>query len=160
MRPLPEASFHRWRRRGGKYGMALLLGLTLLAIFGPLVLPDPAAQPDIVAGARPPTWQHLFGTDSLNRDVLSRVVYGARISLGVAGLAMTLSLVLGATVGLDRRLCGWLGRRGPHAPGRRGPGHPASVSPAAVDRCLGRILLSCRSSLPSGSPGGSAPAGS
>ncbi len=100
MKTVPETSFQRWRRRGGKYGMAILLALTLLAIFGPLVLPDPAAQPDILAGAQPPTWQHLFGTDSLNRDVLSRVVYGARISLSVAGLAMTLSLVLGSTVGL------------------------------------------------------------
>ena len=86
--------------------MAILLVMILLAIFGPLVLPDPAAQPDIVAGAQPPTWHHLFGTDAVNRDVLSRVVYGARISLAVAGLAMALSLVLGAMIGL---IAGYIG---------------------------------------------------
>ncbi len=106
MKILPEASYHQWWRRSGLYGLAILIALTLLAILGPLVLQDPASQPDILAGAQPPTWQHLFGTDALNRDVLSRVVYGARISLGVAALAVTLSLVLGATVGL---IAGYLG---------------------------------------------------
>ncbi len=106
MNTLPQASYHRWRRRGGAYGMAILLAMALLAMFGPFALPDPAAQPDILAGAQSPTWQHLFGTDSLNRDVLSRVVYGARISLAVAGLAVTLSLVLGASIGL---IAGYLG---------------------------------------------------
>jgi peptide/nickel transport system permease protein len=106
MKTMPETSYHRWWRRSGLFGLAILIALTLLAILGPLVLQDPASQPDILAGAQPPTWQHLFGTDALNRDVLSRVVYGARISLGVAGLAVTLSLVLGATVGL---IAGYVG---------------------------------------------------
>ena len=100
------ASPHDWRRQSGRIGLALLATMLALALFGPLVLPDPAAQPDIVAGAQPPTWTHPFGTDELSRDVLSRVVSGARISLSVAALAVFVSLILGASVGL---IAGYLG---------------------------------------------------
>jgi peptide/nickel transport system permease protein len=67
---------------------------------GPWLLPDPLAQPDILAGSAPPGLGHPFGTDQLSRDVLARVVAGARISLGVALLAVLLSVTIGATVGL------------------------------------------------------------
>lgn len=96
----PEAPFDRWRRSGGWLGVVVLVGMIAVALVGPLALPDPASQPDIVAGAQPPSLAHPFGTDVLNRDVLSRVVSGARISLAIAALAVTLSLVLGATFGL------------------------------------------------------------
>ncbi len=96
----PEAPFDRWRRSGGWLGVAVLVGMIAVALVGPLALPDPASQPDIVAGAQPPSLAHPFGTDELSRDVLSRVVSGARISLAIAALAVTLSLVLGATFGL------------------------------------------------------------
>jgi peptide/nickel transport system permease protein len=65
-----------------------------------MFLPDPAAQPDILAGSLPPGLGHPFGTDQLNRDVLARVVTGARISLSVAVLAVALSATVGAAVGL------------------------------------------------------------
>lgn len=78
----------------------MLVAMVAAAAAGPLVLPDPSAQPDIVAGAQPPSWNHPFGTDELSRDVLSRVVNGARISLTIAALAVVLSLVVGAMVGL------------------------------------------------------------
>jgi len=64
------------------------------------MLPDPRAQPDILAGSLPPGLHHPFGTDQLSRDVLARVVTGARISLSVALLAVGLSMTLGAAVGL------------------------------------------------------------
>ena len=48
----------------------------------------------------PPSAEHPFGTDQLSRDVLSRVVSGARVSLAVAGIAVALSVSLGAAVGL------------------------------------------------------------
>jgi len=96
----PEAPFDRWRRSGGWLGVVVLVGMIAVALVGPLALPDPASQPDIVAGAQPPSLAHPFGTDVLSRDVLSRVVSGARISLAIAALAVTLSLVLGATFGL------------------------------------------------------------
>jgi len=83
----------------GRLGALALLALALAAAFGPLILPDPTAMPDIQAGAVGPDARHLLGTDQLNRDILSRVVSGGRVSLAVAFLAVSLSIVLGALVG-------------------------------------------------------------
>jgi peptide/nickel transport system permease protein len=74
--------------------------MMVAACVGPLLLPDPLAQPDILAGSLPPGLGHPFGTDQLNRDVLARVVAGARVSLSVALLAVALSITLGAAIGL------------------------------------------------------------
>ena len=96
-----------WADGGGRGGLLVLALLTLLALVGPLALPDPRAQPDLAGGTlRPPTATHLLGTDHLSRDVLSRVVTGARVSLGVAVGAVLLSVTLGAGVGL---VAGYLG---------------------------------------------------
>jgi peptide/nickel transport system permease protein len=78
-----------------------------IAIVGPLLLPDPAAQIDPLGSANlSPRPGHWFGTDPLSRDVLSRVVSGARVSLAVSLVAVALSVTLGATVGL---VSGYLG---------------------------------------------------
>jgi peptide/nickel transport system permease protein len=89
-----------WRNPRGRFGVLVLLIIALAAVAGPLVLPDPLAQPDVLAASRPPTPGHPFGTDQLSRDVLSRVVSGARVSLSVALLAVIMSMTLGATVGV------------------------------------------------------------
>jgi peptide/nickel transport system permease protein len=78
----------------------VLLIVAIAAVIGPLLLPDPLAQPDILNSSRPPGLDHPFGTDQLSRDVLARVVSGGRISLGVAFLAVALSVTLGAAVGI------------------------------------------------------------
>jgi peptide/nickel transport system permease protein len=78
-----------------------LLFLGALAVVGPALLPDPNRQFDIVElASQRPDAEHPFGTDQLSRDVLSRVVNGARVSLAVAALAVALSVSLGAGVGL------------------------------------------------------------
>jgi len=89
-----------WRDPRGRLGALVLLLVALAALAGPLMLPDPLAQPDVLSASRPPAAQHPFGTDQLSRDVLSRVVTGARVSLSVALLAVTLSMTLGAGVGI------------------------------------------------------------
>jgi peptide/nickel transport system permease protein len=89
-----------WRRPGGRTGAILLLLIAASAVVGPWFLPDPLAQPDILAGSLPPGLGHPFGTDQLNRDILARVVAGARVSLSVALLAVGLSATIGAAVGL------------------------------------------------------------
>ncbi len=89
-----------WRNPRGRFGALVLLIVAIAALAGPLVLPDPLAQPDVLSAGRPPAAEHPFGTDQLSRDVLSRVVTGARISLSVALLAVTLSMTLGASVGV------------------------------------------------------------
>jgi peptide/nickel transport system permease protein len=89
-----------WSNPRGRIAATVLLLLVVAAVIGPAFLPDPLAQPDILAGSLPPGLGHPFGTDQLNRDVLARVVAGARISLSVALLAVTLSATIGAAVGL------------------------------------------------------------
>jgi peptide/nickel transport system permease protein len=84
----------------GRMGALLLLLIGIAALVGPWFLPDPLAQPDVLAGSRPPRLGHPFGTDQLSRDVLARVVTGARVSLSVALLAVGLSATVGAAVGL------------------------------------------------------------
>ncbi len=83
-----------------------LLLLALVAIFAPLIAPqDPLAQ-DLMNGRLPPFWMEgsdpafLLGTDSLGRDVLSRILYGAQIALTVALIAGTATALIGATLGL------------------------------------------------------------
>jgi peptide/nickel transport system permease protein len=78
----------------------VLVVAAAIAVIGPWFLPDPLAQPDIMGGSLPPGLGHPFGTDQLSRDVLARVVAGARISLSVAILAVGLSVTIGAAVGL------------------------------------------------------------
>lgn len=90
-----------WQDRGGRLGLVLLLLLILIAVFAPLILQDPRAQPDIAFGTlRPPSLAHPLGTDHDSRDVLSRLASGGRVSLGVAMGAVALSVTLGALVGL------------------------------------------------------------
>jgi peptide/nickel transport system permease protein len=96
------------RRPATAAALAFLTLLLVAAVAAPLIAPyDPLAQPDIVGGRLlPPGAAHLFGTDTFSRDVLSRVIYGARISLSVGLLATALSVTLGAGYGL---LAGYAG---------------------------------------------------
>jgi peptide/nickel transport system permease protein len=89
-----------WRKPQGRTGALLLLIIAVSAIVGPWLLPDPLAQPDILGGSLPPGLGHPFGTDQLSRDILARVVAGARVSLSIALLAVALSASIGAAVGL------------------------------------------------------------
>ena len=107
MTPGGAALSRAWRDRRGRAGLVVLAIVTAAALLAPPFLPDPAEQPDPVSGAnRPPSLGHPFGTDPLSRDVLSRVVTGARVSLAVGFLAVGLSVTLGAAVGL---VSGYLG---------------------------------------------------
>jgi len=83
-----------------------LVLLAAVAVFAPLIAPqDPLAQ-DLMAGRLPPVWMagsdpaFLLGTDSLGRDVLSRILYGAQVALTVALIAGTATAIIGATLGL------------------------------------------------------------
>jgi peptide/nickel transport system permease protein len=89
-----------WRNPSGKSGAILLVLIILLVTLLPFLLQDPNIQPCLDCGSTPPSGEHLFGTDALNRDVLSRVVWGGRVSLTIALLAVALAISLGAIVGL------------------------------------------------------------
>ncbi len=87
-------------RRRATLAAGLLALLVLLAVLAPLFAPyDPAAQPDLLARAQGPSLSHPFGTDHFSRDVLSRVIFGARVSLSVALLATLISVTLGTAYG-------------------------------------------------------------
>jgi peptide/nickel transport system permease protein len=97
---------------------AAMLGLAVAAaVLAPLLAADPIAQHDIVAtrflgpGSTDPFGTfHLLGTDRLGRDVWARLVYGARVSLGVGALAVLLSVTIGVVVGAVAGYWrGWLG---------------------------------------------------
>ncbi len=85
----------------GRTGLLLVAGVVLVALLAPYLAPhDPAQQIDPVAGAHlPPGPAHPLGTDRLGRDVLSRALYGARVTLVAAVPAVALSVSLGAAVG-------------------------------------------------------------
>jgi len=85
-----------------RLGSLAVAALLLLAILAPVIAPyAPTAQPDLI-GLRnaAPSWAHPFGTDMFSRDVLSRVLYGARVSLLIGVLAVAISVTVGTAVGL------------------------------------------------------------
>ena len=86
---------------------AVLIALVLLlAVFAPLVAPYGEAEQDVLARLQPPSAAHWFGTDELGRDVLSRILYGSRLSLAIGILPSVISLVIGIVLGL---LAGYFG---------------------------------------------------
>ncbi|MGY1752206.1 ABC transporter permease [Blastococcus sp. SYSU D01042] len=85
----------------------LLLGLVLVAVFDETLAPQGPNEVDVEARLESPSWSHPFGTDDLGRDILSRVILGAGVSLRVGFLAVGIALVIGTLVGL---LAGFYGR--------------------------------------------------
>ncbi|MCZ4351006.1 ABC transporter permease [Roseovarius aestuarii] len=94
---------------------AALAGSTITALFiiiiivGPMISPWGSGAFDFTAVLKPPSWSHPFGTDSLGRDVLTRVMEGARISLMISASGVLAAMCLGITAGLFAGyLGGWL----------------------------------------------------
>jgi oligopeptide transport system permease protein len=81
-------------------GAVILVILITLAILAPFIAPYPYAYQDLDLGASPPSSLHWLGTDVLGRDLLSRILYGARISLLVGFIATTVALIIGVSWGI------------------------------------------------------------
>lgn len=98
-RRLPPVVKGFLRNRGAGIGAFLMLAWILVALCAPLIAPyDPLA---VVGSSREhPTSAHLFGTDLLGRDVLSRILYGTRISLVIGLISVAIGLTLGTLMGL------------------------------------------------------------
>jgi peptide/nickel transport system permease protein len=97
-----------WRRPLAAAGVAVVAAWVVIAVFAPLIGPDnPLAQNyDILAA---PSSAHWFGTDELGRDVLSRVLSGARVTLPLSVLLVVLSMIIGAVIGAAAGfLGGWV----------------------------------------------------
>ncbi|GGE45652.1 peptide ABC transporter substrate-binding protein [Agaricicola taiwanensis] len=87
-------------------GLVLLSLIILMAIFAPWLAPRDPLEQDIVARLQPPSADYWLGTDSYGRDVLSRLIYGARISLFVGFLAILIAMLVGTTIGV---ISGYIG---------------------------------------------------
>lgn len=89
-------------------GLVVICLMLLMAIFAEFIAPYGFSETDKTALSQPPSMQHLFGTDSMGRDLFSRCIYGARWSLGLGLVCMCLGLCGGGVLGL---IAGFFGKR-------------------------------------------------
>ena len=89
-----------FKNKAAVAGAIVLVVLIVLAAFAPWIAPYPYAYQNLDLGASPPSSAHLLGTDVLGRDLLSRILYGARISLLVGFIATTVALIIGVSWGI------------------------------------------------------------
>lgn len=86
-------------RPSGLFGLAVVAGLVLVVVFAPVIAPyDPSAQ-SIADRLEGPSRDHLFGTDQLGRDLLSRLIFGTRVALAIAVPAVLGALLFGLVLG-------------------------------------------------------------
>jgi ABC-type dipeptide/oligopeptide/nickel transport system permease subunit len=99
--PLERARL--WRRltatSSGRVGLAVVGALVIVAIFAPLIAPRDPLEQDLANILKGPSGRHLLGTDELGRDMLSRIFYGSRISLGIATSSVLVAALLGMLFG-------------------------------------------------------------
>lgn len=100
-----------WRNKGATLGMIVLLGVVVAAIFSPYITPHDPTFRDIARRLKPPLYQQngewfLLGTDAVGRDILSRIIYGTRITLIVGLASVFFAGSIGVVIGL---LAGYFG---------------------------------------------------
>ena len=88
------------KTRAAMFGVFILVSLIILAILAPVISPYPYDYQNLELGASAPSSAHLLGTDTLGRDLLSRLLYGSRVSLMVGFVATAVALVIGVTWGI------------------------------------------------------------
>ncbi len=119
-----DAPSSRWQARAGQaylaclalqhnilamVGLGIVLSLVLVAVFAPLIAPYSPTVPDLENRLLPPGSGHWLGTDELGRDILSRILWGARLTLLVVGLVVVIAAPLGLLVGtVAGTFGGWL----------------------------------------------------
>ncbi|MCL6508780.1 MAG: ABC transporter permease, partial [Bryobacteraceae bacterium] len=81
-------------------GLAIISVFVLVALMAPWLASFPADEQDLSRALRPPGWPHLLGTDELGRDIFSRVLFGARISLGFAVIIVLTASATGLVAGM------------------------------------------------------------
>ncbi|HMN47374.1 MAG TPA: ABC transporter permease [Povalibacter sp.] len=109
----PAVRYRHWVANLPWWPLAILLTVLLAALFGPWLMPHDPQQMNLAAALRPPAWQaggtleYVLGTDNLGRDILSRIIAGARTSALVCAYAIVFSGALGALIGMT---AGYFGR--------------------------------------------------
>lgn len=89
-----------WKSTSGRIGLILVALFIFLAVGAPILSPYDPIKQNLVLKSSPPSFSHLFGTDLFGRDILSRLLYGARVSIGIGLGSAFLAVVLGSAVGL------------------------------------------------------------
>src|SRR3978361_72822 len=98
--PTRRALRRLFKRKGAVVGLVVIALFLVLAVFAPLIVPyDPIATSWSLV-RKPPSALHWFGTDDLGRDILVRVVYGARASLMAGAISVGIALLIGVPLGL------------------------------------------------------------
>lgn len=93
-------AFERFRQnRAAMVSLAFITFMLLVSVFGPMVSPYDYRKQDLLNVAQPPTAEHWFGTDSLGRDYLTRIMMGGRTAFFVAFFVVTITTVLGVALG-------------------------------------------------------------
>ena len=93
-------AFRRLIRNGpAMFGLAIVVTFALLALLAPIIAPFDALERDPGQVFKPPSLEHLMGTDRQSRDVFSRILFGARISLFVGVVSVVMGLAMGGTIG-------------------------------------------------------------
>ncbi len=87
------------RNKAAVVGLIILILMYLVAIFAPYLASESLDAMNMAARFQPPSLEHPFGTDNLGRDVLSRMIWGSRVSLSVGFVAMTMAVAIGTLVG-------------------------------------------------------------
>ncbi len=104
--PMRRALRRLLRRKGAIFGLVVIALFVLVAVFAPLISPyDPAAQSWTLV-RKPPSWSHWLGTDDVGRDILSRIIFGARASLLAGVISVCIAVSIGVPLGL---MAGYLG---------------------------------------------------
>ena len=103
--PMLEQLSQLWRNKTAVLGLIIITTFILTAVFAPLLSPHDPLETSLYDQLKPPvwhekgTWKNILGTDDLGRDTLSRIIYGARVSLSVAVVSVGLAFVLGTLLG-------------------------------------------------------------
>jgi len=103
--PLLDQLGQLWRNKTSVVGLIVVAGFVLAAIFAPSLSPHDPVEISLYDQLKPPAWKdggsdkNILGTDDLGRDIFSRIIYGARVSLTVAVVSVGLAFVLGTLLG-------------------------------------------------------------
>jgi peptide/nickel transport system permease protein len=107
--PLQAAVHRLLANQVARGGLVIIAAFFVVAALSPVFFPyNPATDADLLARLKPPTWTHPFGTDALGRDILMRILHGARVSLSLGVGSVVMAALIGSTLGL---LAGYAGRR-------------------------------------------------
>jgi peptide/nickel transport system permease protein len=98
--PTRRALRRLFKRKGAVFGLVVVTAFILLALLAPLISPYDAIATSWSLVRKPPSALHWFGTDELGRDILARVIYGARASLLAGLISVTIAMSIGVPLGL------------------------------------------------------------